>query len=107
MRDSHILAGLGQIELKAGHDIKLLAEQVRIVRFRQEAVEEVLFGNRLRTAGIIVLALVNPRVVMRMIDDWTQVFYDRFEDAMKQAQEERTKVAKGIVLPKGVGVIES
>lgn len=105
MRDSHILAGLGQIENKVGHDVQLLAEQVRLVRFRQEAIETVLFGSRFRMAWIAVLSIFKPSAVQDMLDIETEAADLAYKEAIKQEVIARAKKAKGIVLPKGVGVI--
>lgn len=106
MRDSHILAGLGQVEAKVGHDVQLLAQEIRIIRFRQQAYEEVMFGGGpFRIMRLVFLLAWSPELVQKMLDDETQKCADQFYDAMAKVQEDRTKMAKGIVLPKGVGVI--
>lgn len=105
MRDAHILAGLGQIENKVGHDVQLLAEQVRVVRYRQEAIETVLFGSRFRLLWIAVLSIFKPSAVQDMLDIETEAADLAYKEAIKQEAIARAKKAKGIVLPKGVGVI--
>lgn len=105
MRDSHILAGLGQVEAKVGHDVQLLAEQVRLVRFRQEAIETVLFGSRFRLLWIAILSIFKPSAVQNMLDIETEAVGAAYHEAIKQEAIARAKKAKGIVLPKGVGVI--
>lgn len=91
-----------QMQAQVGHDIQLLAEQVRLIRFRQEAVETVLLNGGVRVA---FLRIFKPAVVMKMIDDATAKCYADFAAALAEAQADQAKKAKGIVLPQGVGVI--
>lgn len=105
MRDSHILAGLSQIERKAGHDLMALAKEIQLVRFRQEAVEDVLFAGGLKSVKAFYLAIFKPAVLRDMIDTRLIEIHRLFLVEMERMKEEATKKAKGIVLPKGVGVI--
>lgn len=105
MRDSHILAGLGQIEAKVGHDLMALANEIQLVRFRQEAIEDVLFAGGFKTLNAIYLAIFKPAALRDQIDDRLLEIHRLFIVEIEKRREEATKAAKGIVLPKGVGVI--
>lgn len=103
MRDGAILAEIGGLENKVGHDVNIMHRSVTLCRTRIDAIEKVLFGFR---GSLLLYALVQifaPKFVEGLVERWHGVM---IEDYNRKLDEVRKKKAKAIVTPDKAPILQ-